>query len=780
MKTKLKIGTLLLLMMNMAWSQQLTQTVRGTLIDQDSRSPLIGATVRILDSDPVQGDVTDLNGNFRIENVAIGRISLIITYVGYEEKVMPNLLVTSAKEVVVEVAMQESVENLDAVVVTAQKNKAEILNEMAMVSARSFTVEETQRYAGSFNDPARMVASYAGVTSNAEGNNDIVVRGNSPKGILWRLEGIEIPNPNHFANDGATGGPINALNGSMLDNSDFFTGAFAPEYGNALSGVFDMKFKKGNNEQREYAASIGILGIDFAAEGPFNQNYNGSYLINYRYSSLQLLNDAGVIDFGGIPKYQDLSYNVTLPLGKKNFISIFGLGGISSIAIEENDDQETLVMRETGGADMGVSGLIHTYMINDRTFLKNSFSISGTRTYYEADRLNDNNDFFETYDGDIRQTTYRLASTLNYKISAQHKIETGVIYSRLNFNTRFDYWNFEYNRTERQLDDRGGTNTFQGFTTWKYRISEDWTLTSGFHYLRFGLNSSQSIEPRLGVKWEVTPTSAFTVGFGLHSRLETVSTYLSKQWLEDGTVIMPNEELSPTKAAHFVIGYDQMLNSNTHFKVETYYQRLYNVPVEDKAGSYISLINATQSYYDTPFVNEGTGENYGVELTIEQYLHKGFYYLGTLSLYESFYTAMDDVKRRSAFNGNYVANFLAGKEFKVGAAEKNRVLFINTKMALLGGSRFTPIDLMASEDIGSEVRDESRPYAVRGDDIFYINLALGTRRNKGNTTREFKIDMMNVTNNQGIVNEYYSSTNHEVQRSPQLPFLPNIIYTFKF
>jgi len=305
-------------------------------------------------------------------------------------------------------------------------------------------------------------------------------------------------------------------------------------------------------------------------------------------------------------------------------------------------------------------------------------------------------------------------------------------------------------------------------------------VTSGFHYLRFGLNDSQSFEPRMGVKWEMTPKSALTAGFGLHSRMETVSTYLSKQWLEDGTVIMPNKDLKPTKAAHFVLGYDQMLNPNTYFKVETYYQRLYNVPIEDQSGSYISLINATESYYDTPFVNEGTGENYGVELTIEQYLNKGFYYLGTVSLYESFYTAMDGIERRSAFNGNYVANFLAGKEFKVGAPQKNRVLFVNTKMALLGGSRYTPIDLEASREIGSQVRDESRPYAMRGDDIFYVNLALGTRRNKGNTTREFKIDIINVTGNKGIVNEYYSSATDELEQSPQLPFLPNIIYTFKF
>ena len=166
--------------------------------------------------------------------------------------------------------MAESVSALKEVVVTAKKDKSEVLNEMALVSARSFTVDETKRFAGSFNDPARMVASYAGVQSNAEGSNEIVVRGNSSRGILWRLEGVEIPNPNHFADEGSTGGPINALNSNMLSDSDFFTGAFAPEYGNALSGIFDMKLRTGNNEQREYTFTASTLGLDFTAEGTFS------------------------------------------------------------------------------------------------------------------------------------------------------------------------------------------------------------------------------------------------------------------------------------------------------------------------------------------------------------------------------------------------------------------------------------------------------------------------------------------------------------------------------
>ena len=280
------------------FGQAITQTVRGKIIDQESLTPLPGASVVVLDSKDQLGAMTDADGNFRIDNVPVGRISLVITFIGYEDRMIPNILVTSGKETVMEIVLKESLLMLEAVEIKA--DKSEIANEMALTSARGFTVEETKRYAGSFNDPARMVSAYAGVDSDPSGNNSIIVRGNSPKGIQWRLEGIDIPNPNHFSDEGATGGPINTLNSAMLSNSEFYTGAFAPEYGNALSGVFDMKLRKGNNEQREYSFSLGVLGTDATIEGPFVKGGGSSYLINYRYSTLSMLNSLGVVDFEGI------------------------------------------------------------------------------------------------------------------------------------------------------------------------------------------------------------------------------------------------------------------------------------------------------------------------------------------------------------------------------------------------------------------------------------------------------------------------------------------------
>ncbi len=781
---KLRLLTLLVcvLLFGSSYAQQMTQNIRGRILDQDSKSPLIGATVLIVGSDPVKGSVTDIDGNFKITDVPVGRVTLKVSFIGYEERVIPNILLSSSKEFIMDIELEESFESLEELVITAKQDKSEVLNEMSLVSSRSFSVEETKRFAGSFNDPARLASAFAGVTNNAEGNNDIIVRGNSSKGILWRLEGIEIPNPNHFANEGSTGGPINALSSNMLSDSDFMSGAFAPEYGNALSGVFDMRLKRGNNEQREYTAGLSTLGVDFAAEGAMG-NGGGSFIGNYRYSTLDLLDRAGVVDFGGVPRYQDLTYNIYLPVNKKHYISFFGLGGLSSItASEEDEDTGENIDQVEFGNTMGTTGLIHNFLINNDSYLKSfvSASIATLDGVVEQPTEENNDEFFEVFNGDYSKTYYRVGSTYGLKFNARSKIETGFIYNRIQFSVDQNSWNFEQDFLENELSDEGGTNRIQAFATWKFRITEDLTMTSGAHLNGLTLNNSYSFEPRVAMKWDFLEGKAITFGAGIHSKMETPSVYLWKFIDEDGNVSQPNENLAMTKAAHLVLGYNQKLGPNTFFKTEVYYQHLYDVPVENIPDGTYSLSNATDQYDPRVLVNEGTGRNYGVELTLEQYLHKGFYYLASASVFNSFYTPLDGIERKTAFANDYIFNFLGGKEFPIGQPEKNRELFINTKLTFMGGPRYTPIDLDASIAAGETVRTEDQPFSQKADNLFIPNISIGTRRNRPKSTHEFKIDIQNVANNQAVVEEYYVAATQSISRSYQLAMFPTISYSINF
>ncbi len=761
---------------------RLTRPIRGTILDQDSQMPLIGATVVVVGSDPIMGGATDLEGRFRIQGVPVGRVTLKISSIGYEERTIPNLLLSSAKEEILHITLAESVNTLDEIVIKADIPRGEALNEMAVISAHTFSVEETSRYAGSFDDPARMVVAFAGVNGNAEGNNDIIVRGNSPKGILWRLEGIAIPNPNHFAGEGSTGGPINALSSKMLSNSDFFTGAFAPEYGDATSGVFDMKLKSGNNERQEYTGAISTLGLDMTAEGPIRQGSRGSYIANYRYSALDLLDRAGVVDFGGVPRYQDLSFKIQLPVNNKHTFALFGLGGMSSIDTEEKDenDENLTTGKFNGKNKMGVFGATHSFQLNDNMYLRSALAATGSDNSFRFAIPNDANLFYTIEDGTISKSSLIASSTFNYKLNARHKIESGVILTRLNFDMKVGEWDFQRNQLTSQLLDKGSSATFQGFASWKYRINEELTVINGVHFLQLALNNNYSVEPRLALKWQFNEKQSFNTGVGIHSKLEGMSTYLAKQFANDGTFTQPNKNLEITKAAHFVAGYDNQLGANTHLKLEAYYQHLYDVPVEDTDTTSFSLLNSTEGYTTRQLVNEGKGRNYGVELTLERYLHNGFYYMNTISLFRSLYTTKSGVERKSAFDNNYVANLIGGKEFKVGEPSRNRVFFVNTKIALIGGKRYSPINLPASIAANTEVIDELNPFSRKGDDIFRADLSVGLRRNRKHTTTELKFDAQNILNNQTALGEYYVRASRSIYESKQLGMLPTISYKVSF
>jgi hypothetical protein len=764
------------------FSQSIQQTVRGTIVDKDSQMPLIGAAVYVVGSNPAIGAVTDVDGNFRLQNVPVGRVTLKVTFMGYEEQTLPNLLVTSGKEEIVNVTMVESLHTLEEITVTATEQKGEVLNEMALISSHTFSVEETQRFAGSFDDPARMVAGFAGVTGDVSGNNNIMVRGNSPKGILWRLEGITIPNPNHFAGEGSTGGPINALSSKMLSNSDFFTGAFAAEYGDATSGVFDMKLKNGNNEQREYTASVSTLGLDMTAEGPFSKNSRASYIANYRYSALDLLDKAGVVDFGGVPRYQDMSFKVHFPIANNQSLSIFGLGGMSGIDTQERDEnnEDLITGKFSGRNKLGVGGIVHMLQMNDDMYLRTSAAATGTDNAFKFAIPNDAGTFYTINDGKISKSSLIATTTFNYKVNAKNKIESGIILTRMNFTMNVDEWDFDQDQLMNQLSEKGHASTFQAFASWKYRVTEDLTLINGLHYLKFALNGSHSIEPRAAVKWQVTENASFNIGAGIHSKLEGVSTYLAQDYNDVGRPFQPNKNLEPTKAAHFVLGYDKQLAANTHLKVETYYQHLYNVPVESNPVSTFSMLNMMEGYTTRNLVNHGKGNNYGLEVTAERYLHNGLYYMSTLSLFRSLYTAMDGIERKSAFDNNYVANLIGGKEFKVGNPSKNKVLFLNTKVALIGGKRYSPIDLEASIAAGTEVTDELNPFSKKGDDIFRTDFSIGLRRNRKHTTTEWKFDVQNILNNQTVVGESYIRASESIYKVRQLGMLPTISYKISF
>lgn len=766
---------LLILIIGQVQAQSLTQTIRGRVVDIDSKSPLIGVALFIEGSNPIIGVITDADGFFQLPELPIGRYSLGVSCMGYENKSIPNQLLGAGKEVVLDIELTESLEEIEEVVVTARQNKGEPLNDMSTVSARSISVEETQRIAGSLNDPSRLVSSCAGVMSDPSGNNDIIIRGNSPRGLQWRLEGVDVPNPNHFANEGATGGPISILNNTTLDDCDFFSGAFPADYGESYSGVFDVHLRKGNNKESEYTAQVGVVGMDVTAEGPFLGQSLASYLINYRYSSLDLLTSAGIKTAGdAIPKFQDMTFNINLPTSKYGTFQVFGVGGLSKIFFEEND------WKQNFSANLGVVGVNHIYPFSENTYLKTSFSLTGTSNdweYYESEtepvawEMKGQDEFY--------YTTYSLGLQLTHKFSAKHTIKTGVTGKILNYDLRMDVFDADQDVLYTSLKDDGKSELIQGFINWKYRPVAELTINTGIHCKYLNLNGNYAVEPRIGLRWQVTSRQALTAAFGMHSKTDNVSLYLIREMSDDGSVIQRNKDLDFLRARHYVVGYENRLTPNLNAKIEAYYQDLYDVPVSDEEGSVFSVLNETTGYILTGLVNEGTGKNYGVELALDKFFSKNYYFLLTSSLFQSKYTAIDEVERNTQFNNNYIFNVVGGKEFPLGH-KKNSSLNINVRGTYAGGQWYTPIDVEASHEHGYGIYNNELAFSKRRPNYTRYDLKIAYRRNKKKTTRVWEIDIQNVTNTLNVTGDYWDNNKQEVVTYTQVGILPILNYRIEF
>jgi hypothetical protein len=795
----------------MALCQNLTQTVRGSILDEDSKMPLIGANVIVVGSSPIVGITTDDNGNFKLEGIPIGRIALKLSYIGYENAIIPNIVVNSGKEVVLNLTMQESAVKMDAVVITVDKNKGEALNDMAIISARSISPEETSRYAGGFNDPSRIVSNFAGVTNTQDGSNDIIVRGNSPKYVQWRLEGEQITNPNHFSDQSAAGGSVSTLNNNILATSDFYTGAFTPEYGDALSGVYDVKLRAGNNEKLEAVFGFGLLGTDLTVEGPLKKGYDGSFLVNYRYSTVSLLKDVGLVDINGVLKFQDAAFKVLLPTKKMGVFSIYGLGGSSSFLL----DNVTPALWNTPGdrfmqadikenfkkqAHLFNMGITHTLSLNDKSYLKTALNYSNEGIdddVFEEKFIkifDKKGDFLRdsvvnknlNFSGRLSKPTYRGSLTYNNKINAKHKIQIGTKYTLFDYD--FNQSQLENNSTTRftLIDFKENISTIRNFVSWKYRINEALTMVSGFHNMNVLYNKKSTFEPRLAINWQLNNSSSINVGYGNHSTMEAVHHYFAKIKQPNGTVTEPNKDLDLLKAHHFVVGFEKRLGKNMRAKIEAYYQDLYNLPVENNDTSYFATINEGLEFRYVDLVNRGTGKNYGIELTFEKFLSNNYYYMVNASIYQSKYKSLEGIERNTQYNGNYLVNVLFGKEFVNLGKKKNQTLGLNFKAFMGGGKKIIPLlrdaqGKVAVDPANNRYWDYKKAYEKAIEDVYQITVSASYKWNKRKTTHELFLNIDNITNTKGRITEFYDADKpNGVGYLTQFGAFPNLMYRVYF
>ncbi len=787
---KLLSTFILFVSLTAALAQQSTQTVRGKVTDAASKAPVVGAVVQVMGSNPPIGASTDADGYFRLANVPVGRVGLKISFVGYEDSFAKDIIVNTGKEIILDLSMTESLTKLNEVTVTYKRSEDATVtnNEMTTLSARPFNPSETLKYAGSLGDPSRMAANFAGVSGANDARNDIVVRGNSPSSLLWRLDGVNIPNPNHFGALGTSGGPVSMLNTNLLAKSDFMSGAFPAEYANALGSVFDLRLRKGNDEKREFLGQMAFNGLELGAEGPYSKKSKASYLINYRYSFLGLVSGLG-FQIAGTPYYQDFTFKTDIPVGKRGTLSAWTIGGRSNVDFfgkdvntegdAYGDENENTRVKFSNG----IAAVSYEHRFSDRTYGKLTFSGSRSTQQFNGDTVLYQGGTkeilreFQTERAEFTNDKVSVNAFVSHKISAKDKVSGGAI---IDLN-RFDLRNTQlYPQTIDFRNTDGNTMLSQGFVQWKHRFNEKLTLNSGVSLLHYALNNQSALEPRAGINYAVTPRSSLNVAYGLHSNLQPILTYFYQTRNPNGGYALTNKNLGFTRSHHFVVGYERSLTENVRLKVETYYQSLFNVPVE-RTPSYYSVLTEGADFAPTDrgnLVNEGTGRNYGVEMTLEKYFSNSYYFLVTGSLFESKYEGSDGIERNTPFNGKYVLNLLAGKEFKIGRREN--ILSINWKVTTAGGRFVRPIDLARSAENRTTVFDDSRAFSEQQTAYFRTDLKIGYKINRARLTHEIAVDLQNVTDSQNVFQQIYNPRTNRVGTAYQQGFLPIPFYRLTF
>ena len=786
---KTLVTSLLLFASITAFSQNITQTIRGTVIDKESKAPLGFSSVVLLNSNPIIGAVTDTLGNFTLPNIAIGRQSIQVSYQGYKTAVVSDIQLSAGKEIVLQIELEENAISLNAVTITAGNTKDRTVNDMIGISGRTFSVSEANRFAGSQNDPSRMARNYAGVSGSSDQRNDIIIRGNSPQGLLWRIEGIPVPNPNHFAGQGSTGGPISIINYKLLSNSDFITGAFPAEYGNATSGVFDIKMRNGNNKRSERTLQLGALGIEAIVEGPFSKKSNSSYLVAYRYSTLSLLSSLNLkIGFASIPSYQDLSFKFNFVTKKAGTFKLFGLGGVSSTDFLDSKRDTTQFSPANKGENVrfgsktGILGLSHTYFLDNTTFVKTTIATTYEGNASKRDSILADGNTKSTGGFGYDNYKFVLNSYLNKKINAKHTIQTGLIFENIHYQTKDSlllykpisgeqFWGFN--------NDFGGTtNLIQAYGQWKYRINEQITLNSGLHFQYLTLNNKFAVEPRVALNYQVAENQRLSIGYGLHNQVQPYAMYFYKDRFSNQTET--NKNLGFTRSNQIIAGYDVSLKNDFRIKTEVYYQYLSNVPVEKNSSSY-SVMNYGATFnntYKPNLVNNGVGQNYGIELTLEKFFSNNYYFLLTTSLFNSKYKGSDGVERNTAFNGNYVVNALGGYELKL---KKNLAILFDAKMTFAGGLRYTPIDINASIQNQEATYKDNAAFSQQNAPYFKPDAKITVRKDfKNKVALEFALDIQNVVGYQNVFVKLYDKNTKTERTAYQNGRFPTVQLKLEF
>ena len=777
------------------------ETLRGTVRDAITGESLVGAAVRIVELSSV-GAIADMDGNYTIHLNRSGRYTVEASFIGYETSVLKEVLISGTKEVVIDIELRETANELAGAVVRPRINKMSTVNPNVLTGGVMLSMEEASRIAGGANDPARLMSAYAGISGDSDGSG-ISVHGNAPERMQYRIEGVEVFTPNHYNDVWNAGyGLVSGLNANVIGNSDFFTSTFNANYANALSGIFDIKMRSGNNSKHENILQLGSAFEELTLEGPLAKNSKSSYIVNYRYGFSALVDKMGLIDTQGAHlDLQDFSWKVNLPTAKAGTFSFFGLGLYDSTYDGRVDLADMHSAYDASDSDGNMTqilaGMSHKIYFENKWTLRSTLAYNMQHIdmdvfYYGLQRDADNVISIPlAYEepekkylfSRQRQNEDRILfnSELSKQIAPKWLAQFGVEYSHRFFNLNYRSVDYLYADPSTMLtytDMKDNTGLATAFTQHLFNLNGKLSVSAGITANYFLLSKDFSVEPRVSLKWQPDEKNTVSFGYGMHSMIEKLYAYFYRN--DHG--ILVNKDLDLTKSHNLMASYAYQINDNLNVRVNAYLQYGFDTPVGVNGSTYC-VCNRYYAYTDEQLVGTGKTRNYGGDITLEHYMSHGFFGQANISLFKAEYRDNAKIWHNQLYDRGFMFKILGGKEWIFG----NKVLSVSAKYCLQGGLRYTPINVaaMRSNISAGYIDDtpvyyEDKAFSESFDPTGIVDFTISYKITGKKVSHTFAFEGLNILDTKAPLYQRFDLGTLDVRTDKSGISLPNVFYRLDF
>ena len=730
---------------------EITGTITGKLQDTETKAPIVGANVLIVNTK--LGTVTDLEGNFSIPNVPVGSYALRFSYLGYETIVKTDVIVKPQRITFVQAEMKMTVLQSESVTVTAGYfAKADD----QPVSAVNFSYEEIRRAPGSAGDVSRIMMSLPSVAKVNDQSNNLIVRGGNPVENTFFIDNIEIPNINHFPTQASSGGPIGMINVDFIQDVNFYTGGFSPIYGDKLSSIMDITFREGNRQEFDSQLDLNFTGFGGVAEGPLF-NKKGAWLVSARRSYLDFVVKAFDVGTSVAPIYGDAQGKIVYDLSPNHKLTLLGVWGDDHNSPDrETGEKNDMVYYGNQDVREGTTGMNWRAVWGERGY--SNTSLSHTSAKFKED-------FFETNTGLLavknrsHEQTFKFRNVNHFRLHPRHTLEFGVEAKHL----AADYDNF-YAETTDALGDTVGAlalknkitaNKLGAFLSYSAKPSSRLSTTLGVRADYFSYNENATLSPRFAFSYQLSPITSLNGSVGLfYQNLPLLLLAQSEK----------NKPLRDPRATHYILGVDHLLTENTRLSLEVYQKDYSRFPI-DPTQLALFPIDGSFFAHHGELTDNGKAFARGIEIMLQKKLAQKFYGLASASYFRSRYQDGNGVWRNRDYDNRLTFSLEGGYK-------PNRQWEYSLRWIYAGGPPHTPLDLAASKLNHRAVWDETRINESRYPDYHAMNVRFDRRFNFSQSNLIFYLSVWNVYNRKNLATYFWNDKEQKQDVIYQWQLLP--------